>query len=100
MFTITNHDEPIDLSKGSTLENSAPLLPNQEQGFVKVRATTASSEETENKPQHKLQNRPQNICGTDDLNDEKSRIENHRKSKKKKHKAIQDVAVQEKTKKG
>ena len=44
MFTITNHDEPIDLSKGSTLEKSAPLLPNQEQEYEKVGATTVSSD--------------------------------------------------------
>ena len=92
MFTITNHDEPIDLSKGSTLENSAPLLQNQDHGFEKVGATTASLEETENKPQ--------NICGTDYLNGEKSRVANSQKSKKKKRKAIHDEAVQEKTRKG
>ena len=92
MSAVPSHDEPIDLSRGSTLENSVPVFPNQEQGFEKVGATTASLEETENKPQK--------ICGTDYLNGEKSRVENSQKSKKKKRKAIQDEAVQEKTKKG
>ena len=44
MSAAPSHDEPIDLSRGSTLESSAPLFPNQEQGFEKVGATTASSD--------------------------------------------------------
>ena len=92
LSTVTSHAGPIDLSRGSTLEISEPLFPNQEQGFEKVGATTASSEETENKPQ--------SICGTDYLNGEKSRVENSEKSKKKRRKVIQYEAVQEKTKKG
>ena len=97
MSAVPSHDEPIDLSKGSTLESSAPLLfPNQEQGFEKVGATTASSEETENKPQNKCKT----FDGTNYLNGEKSRVENRKKSKNKKRKASQDEVVQEKTKKG
>ena len=78
------------------MESSAPLYPNQEQGFEKVGPTTASLEETENKPQNKCKT----FDGSDDLNGEKCRVENRRKSKKKKRKAIQDEAVQEKTKNG
>jgi hypothetical protein len=80
LSTVTSHAGPIDLSKGSTLESSAPLLfPNQEQGFEKVGATTASSEETEIKPQNKRKT----FDGTNDLNGEKSEAENRQKSKEK-----------------
>ena len=80
MSAVPSHDEPIDLSKGSTLESSAPLLfPNQEQGFEKVGATTASSEQTENKPQNECKT----FDGSDNLNGEKSEAENRQKSKEK-----------------
>ena len=100
MSTVTSHDEPIDLSRGSTLESSAPLFPNQEQGFEKVGATTASSKETGNKQQNKPLNKCNTFDGSDDLNGENSRVENRQKRKKKKRTAIQDEAVQEKTKEG
>ena len=102
------------MSRGSILASSVqditPIFPNQEQEFENAGATVFSARATptfkskKKKPSNevgdKLTGHRNGIPMFKGTNDEKSGVENRQKSKKKKRKAIQDEAVQEKIKKG